>query len=124
QLITESLLLAVAGGTLGVILAFWGVDLILALEPGEVPRVAPISVDGAALAFAFGLSVVTGVLFGLVPAWQASRPALGSPLHDATRGTTGDGHRHFIRMGLVLAEVSPALVLLVGAGLLFRSDRE
>ena len=121
QLLTESVLLAVIGGVLGVLLAFWGVDLILALEPGDIPRVAPIAVDGQALAFALGLSVVTGLLFGVVPAWQASRPELQSTLKDATRGTTGDGHRHLARMGLVLAEVSLSLVLLVGAGLLFRS---
>lgn len=121
QLLTESVLLAVVGGVLGILLAFWGVDLILALEPGEIPRVAPIAVDGQALAFAFGLSVVTGLLFGVVPAWQSSRPELQRTLKDATRGTTGDGHRHFARMALVLAEVSLSLVLLVGAGLLFRS---
>jgi predicted permease len=121
QLLTESVLLAIAGGGLGVLLAFWGVDLILALEPGEIPRVAPIAVDGSALAFALLLSVVTGLLFGVVPAWQASRPELQHTLKDATRGTTGDGHRHLARMGLVLAEVSLSLVLLVGAGLLFRS---
>ncbi|MGE0463052.1 MAG: ABC transporter permease [Vicinamibacterales bacterium] len=121
QLLTESVLLAVIGGVLGVLLAFWGVDLILALEPGEIPRVAPIAVNGQALLFALGLSVLTGLLFGVVPAWQASRPELQSTLKDATRGTTGDGHRHLARMGLVLAEVSLSLVLLVGAGLLFRS---
>ncbi len=121
QLLTESILLAVIGGTLGVLLAFWGVDLILALEPGEIPRVAPIAVNAQALGFAVALSVITGVLFGVVPAWQASRPALQSTLKDATRGTTGDGQRHIARMGLVLAEVSLSLVLLVGAGLLFRS---
>jgi putative ABC transport system permease protein len=121
QLLTEAVLLAVVGGGFGVLLAFWGVDLILALEPGEIPRVAPIAVNGQALAFAAGLSVVTGLLFGVVPAWQASRPALQSTLQDATRGTTGDGHRHLARMGLVLAEVALSLVLLVGAGLLFRS---
>lgn len=121
QLLTESVLLALIGGLLGVLLAFWGVDLILALEPGEIPRVAPIAVDGQALGFAFALSVLTGLLFGVVPAWQASRPELQSTLKDATRGTTGDGHRHVARMGLVLAEVSLSLMLLVGAGLLFRS---
>ena len=65
--------------------------------------------------------MITGLLFGVVPAWQASRPALQSTLKDATRGTTGDGHRHLARMGLVLAEVALSLMLLVGAGLLFRS---
>ena len=121
QLLTESLIMAVAGGVLGVLLAFWGVDLILALEPGEVPRVTPIAVDGAALAFAVGLSLLTGILFGVGPAWQASRPELQATLKDATRGTTGEGSRQFARMGLVLAEVAISLVLLVGAGLLFRS---
>jgi predicted permease len=121
QLLTESVLLAVIGGGFGVLLAFWGVDLILALEPGEIPRVVPIAVDRQALAFAAGLSVIAGLLFGVVPAWQASQPELQHTLKDATRGTTGDGHRHLARMGLVLAEVALSLVLLVGAGLLFRS---
>jgi putative ABC transport system permease protein len=121
QLLTESVLIALVGGGLGVLLAFWGVDLILALDPGEVPRVAPIGVDGYALSFAVGLSLVTGVLFGVVPAWQASRPELQHTLKDNTRGSTGDGQRHLARAGLVLAEVSISLVLLVGAGLLFRS---
>ena len=121
QLLTESVVMAVVGGVLGVLLAFWGVDLILALEPGEVPRVTPITVDGSALMFAVLLSVVTGILFGVGPAWQASRPQLQSTLKDATRGTTGEGSRQLARMGLVLAEVAISLVLLVGAGLLFRS---
>jgi len=121
QLLTESVVIALVGGALGVLLAFWSVDLILALDPGEVPRVAPIGVDGRALGFAVILSMVTGVLFGVVPAWQASKPELQNTLKDNTRGTTGDGNRHIARAGLVLAEVSISLVLLVGAGLLFRS---
>jgi putative ABC transport system permease protein len=121
QLLTESVVIALVGGALGVLLAFWSVDLILSLDPGEVPRVAPIGVDGRALGFAVVLSMVTGVLFGVVPAWQASKPELQNTLKDNTRGTTGDGHRHVARAGLVLAEVSISLVLLVGAGLLFRS---
>ena len=121
QLLTESILIALVGGGLGILFAFWGVDLMLSLDPGEVPRVAPVSVDGVALTFAVLLSVVTGVLFGVVPAWQASRPELQNTLKDNTRGSTGDGQRHFARSGLVLAEVSISLVLLVGAGLLFRS---
>ena len=121
QLLTESIVIALVGGGLGVLLAFWGVDLMLALDPGEVPRVAPVSVDGYALSFAVILSIVTGVLFGVVPAWQASRPELQNTLKDNTRGSTGDGQRHLARAGLVLVEVSICLVLLVGAGLLFRS---
>ncbi len=121
QLLTESVVIALVGGALGVLLAFWSVDLILALDPGEVPRVAPIGVDGRALGFAVVLSMVTGVLFGVVPASQASKPELQNTLKDNTRGTTGDGNRHIARAGLVLAEVSISLVLLVGAGLLFRS---
>lgn len=121
QLLTESIVIALVGGVLGVLLAFWGVDLILALDPGEVPRVAPIGVDGRALSFALVLSMITGLLFGVVPAWQASKPQLQSTLKDNTRGTTGDGNRHYARAGLVLAEVSISLVLLMGAGLLFRS---
>lgn len=121
QLLTESALIALVGGGLGVLLAFWGVDLMLALDPGEVPRVAPVNVDGYALTFAVVLSLLTGVLFGVVPAWQASRPELQNTLKDNTRGSTSDRQRHFARAGLVLAEVSICLVLLVGAGLLFRS---
>jgi putative ABC transport system permease protein len=121
QLLTESVVIALVGGGLGVLLAFWGVDLILSLDPGEVPRVAPVTVDGYALSFAVVVSIVTGVLFGVVPAWQASRPELQSTLKDNTRGSTSDGQRHLARAGLVLAEVSICLVLLVGAGLLFRS---
>jgi putative ABC transport system permease protein len=121
QLLTESVVLALIGGGLGVLLAFWGVDLILALDPGEVPRVTPIAVDGSALAFAAGLSVLTGLIFGLVPAWKASKPDLQSTLKEQARGSTGDGARQYVRSGLVLAEVAISLVLLVGAGLLFRS---
>jgi predicted permease len=121
QLLTESVVMALVGGLLGVLLAFWGVDLILALDPGEVPRVTPIAVDRAALMFALAMSLLTGLLFGVGPAWQASRPELQSTLKDATRGTTGEGSRQLARMSLVLSEVAISLVLLVGAGLLFRS---
>lgn len=121
QLLTESVLIALVGGGAGVLLAFWGVDVILALDPGEVPRVAPVTVDGSALAFALLLSIVTGILFGVVPAWHASRPDVQTTLKDHTRGATGDGQRHLARAGLILAEVSISLVLFVGAGLLFRS---
>jgi putative ABC transport system permease protein len=121
QLLTESLVMAVLGGVLGILLAFWGVDLILALDPGEVPRVTPIAVNGKALGFAVVLSLITGVLFGVGPAWQASRPELQSTLKEAARGSTSEGSRQLARSGLVLAEVSISLVLLVGAGLLFRS---
>lgn len=124
QLLTESVVLSLAGGGLGVLLAFWGVDVILALDPGEVPRLTPIGVDIRALAFAAGVSVATGLLFGLVPAWHASRPDLQGTLRDASRGTTGDGSRQLARKGLVLAEVAICLVLLVAAGLLFRSLAE
>jgi hypothetical protein len=81
--------------------------LILSLGPGEVPRVAPLGVDGYALGFALVISIVTGVLFGVVPAWQASRPELQNTLKDNTRGATGDGQRHFARAG----PSSPALAL-------------
>lgn len=121
QLLTESVLVSLIGGGLGILLAFWGVDLILAMDPGDVPRVAPIAVDGRALGFAAALSVVTGLLFGLAPAWQASRPELQLALKDNARGATGDGQRHLARAALVLVEVSLSLVLLVGAGLLIRS---
>ncbi len=90
QLLTESVLIALVGGGLGVLFAFWGLDLILALDPGEVPRVAPIGINGQVLGFALALSALTGILFGVVPAWQASVPDLQHALKDTSRGHDGE----------------------------------
>jgi predicted permease len=119
QLLTESVLLAVIGGVLGVLLAVWGVDLLLALSPAGIPRKHEITIDGAALAFTFTVALITGVLFGLAPAFQVSRFNLNETLKEGARGSTGG--RNATRSLLVVGEVALSLVLLIGAGLLIRS---
>jgi putative ABC transport system permease protein len=119
QLLTESVLLAVLGGGLGVLLAQWGLELILKFNPNSIPRAREIGTDGSVLVFTLAVSVLTGLVFGLVPAWQTSRADVHETLKSAGRGATG--RRHWLRGGLVVTEMALTLVLLVGAGLLIRS---
>ena len=121
QLLIESLLLALAGGSLGLLLAFGILKLILAFAPQEIPRLNDISIDPWALGFTLLLSVLTGVVFGFAPALQASRPDLNATLKEGRTRATGGASRHRLRGLLVIAEVSMALVLLIGAGLLLKS---
>jgi putative ABC transport system permease protein len=121
QLLTESLLLALAGGGLGLLLALWILKLLLAFAPQEIPRLNDIGIDPWALGFTLLLSVLTGVIFGIAPALQASRPDLNATLKEGGAGATGGASRHRLRGLLVVAEVSMALVLLIGAGLLLKS---
>src|SRR5205807_8159753 len=94
QLLTESILLSIVGGGLGLALAHWGVKLIIAISPNSIPRSREIDLDGRVLAFTIGVSVLTGIIFGLVPALQSSKPDLNETLKDAGRGSTGSRH-HF-----------------------------
>ncbi|HVG32964.1 MAG TPA: ABC transporter permease [Pyrinomonadaceae bacterium] len=119
QLLTESILLALVGGGLGLLLAIWGTDLLLALAPQDLPRGQGVTLDGRVLAFTILITLLTGVIFGLAPALQASRPNLNETLKEGGRGPTGGHHR--VRGSLVITEVALALVLLIGAGLLIRS---
>lgn len=119
QLLTESMLLSFAGGVLGLVLAQAGVKLIIAISPNSIPRVAEIGLDPRVVIFTFAVSVLTGMIFGLAPALQASKPDLNETLKDAGRGSTG--RRHILRSGLVISEVALTLVLLIGAGLMIRS---
>ncbi len=121
QLLTESLLLASVGGAAGLLLAKWGTGLLLKLAPQNLPRLAEVSLDGRALAFTAALTLLTGVIFGLIPALQASHPNLNEMMKDAGRGSTEGGRRQLVRSALVVLEVASALVLLVGAGLLAKS---
>jgi putative ABC transport system permease protein len=121
QLLTESLLLSLIGGAVGLLLAIWGKDLLLSLAPEDLPRVREASLDGWVLAFTAGITLLTGLSFGLVPALQASKPNLNETLKDAGRGSTEGGRRHLVRSVLVVLEVATALVLLVGAGLMIKS---
>jgi putative ABC transport system permease protein len=124
QLLTESLLLALAGGAAGLALGAWGMDLLLALAPEDLPRLSDVSLDGRALTLTAALTLLTGLGFGLFPALQASNfrgPNLNETLKDAGRGSTDDRRRRLIRGALVVSEVALAMVLLVGAGLLIKS---
>ena len=121
QLLIESVLLALCGGALGLALAWWLVQLLVAASPQELPRVQEVSVDLSVLAFTFGVSMATGLLFGMGPALVATRQGVGSVLKEGGRSaTTGRGHKR-LRSLLVVGEVALSLVLLVGAGLLARS---
>jgi putative ABC transport system permease protein len=120
QLLAESLLLSALGGLLGILVGQLALKGMLAIAPQNLPRAAEIALDGRALLFTVGVALLTGVGFGLVPAWQSLKINLVDALKDGARGT-GDGRRHFVRSGLVVLEVALALVLLTGAGLLMRS---
>jgi putative ABC transport system permease protein len=118
QLLTESVLLALIGGTLGMLIAQWGIKLILYISPDSIPRAKEISLDWRILTFTIGLSFVTGILFGLVPALQAGVVDVHETLKETGRGTSG---KHWLRSSLVVVEVATTLVLLIGAGLMIRS---
>ena len=119
QLLTESLLLAIAGGMAGLLLAIWGTALIISYLPEGIPRINEVSVDGSVLAFTLGATAVTGVLFGMVPALQSWNPNLSETLKEGQR--TSSGNRNRAGRFLVISEVALTLALLVGAGLLVKS---
>jgi putative ABC transport system permease protein len=118
QLLTESVLLALIGGALGMLVAQWGVKLILYVSPNALPRSREIGLDWRVLAFTLGLSFVTGILFGLMPALQAGVVDVHETLKETGRGTSG---KHWLRSSLVVVEVATTLVLLICAGLMIRS---
>jgi putative ABC transport system permease protein len=123
QLLTESVIVALVGGALGVLIGFWGVDALRAANPADAAKYAPgwyqLGINPTVLLFTLGLSLVSGIVFGLAPALQMSKPNLNDSLKEGTRGTTGTSH--LLRSSLVVFEVALSLVLLVGAGLLIRS---
>ncbi|MBS1791410.1 MAG: ABC transporter permease [Acidobacteria bacterium] len=119
QLLTESILLSIVGGAIGFLLALWGTEALVKLAADSVPRAGEIGMDKSVLGFTMLLSVLTGVIFGLVPAWQASRQDINESLKDGSKGTAARNMR--TRGGLVVAEIALALILLVGAGLLVQS---
>jgi putative ABC transport system permease protein len=120
QMLTESVMLGVLGGGVGVLLALWLVDLLVALVTPSLPRIHDIGVDGRALGVTFAMAVLTGVIFGLLPALQASRPDLNDALKETAR-STAHGRNRRARNALVVGEIALALLLLVGAGLTLRS---
>jgi putative ABC transport system permease protein len=121
QLLTESVLLALVGGLVGLGLAYLGVKALVALNPTNLPRVEELRIDGPVMAFTLVISLVTGVLFGLAPALQTSRTNLRDTLNESARGATADRGGRNVRRALVVSELALALTLLVGAGLLIRS---
>jgi predicted permease len=121
QMLTESLLLALAGGVLGLVLAYWGVGALRALVPANTPRMDEVRLDPLVLAFTFGVSLLTGLVFGLAPAWHIARTDLRETLNEAGRGTSAAGGSRRLRAVLVVSELALAVLLLVGAGLLIRS---
>jgi putative ABC transport system permease protein len=121
QLLTESVILAITGGTVGVLLALWGLDLLLAIGGDSIPRVKEIKLDSWVLGFSILISLATGLLFGLVPALQASKPDLNETLKEGGRSASGSIRRNRTRGFFVIAEVAICLVLLIGAGLMLRS---
>ncbi len=121
QLLSESLLLAVAGGALGVVLSAWGTRELAALGQGNLPRAGEIGLDWRVMLFATALSFCTGVLFGLFPALRLSRQDWSPVLRSEGRGAVGSRRRSGLRGALVIAQVALSMVLLVGAGLLIRS---
>ncbi|MCA1627989.1 MAG: ABC transporter permease [Acidobacteria bacterium] len=120
QLLTESLLLGVTGGVLGLLLALWGLDLLLAAIPVDLPFWMKFNLDWRVLGFAAGMSLLTSLIFGVAPALQAARIDLNETLKEGGRGGAG-ASRHRLRRALVIAEVALSLILLISAGLMTRS---
>jgi putative ABC transport system permease protein len=121
QMLTESILLATVGGGIGLLLAAWGVQLLLGLTPKEIPRLEGVSVDRWTFIFTFAVSIGTGVLFGLAPAWHARRLSLNESLREGGRGIAGMARVKRVRALLVMSEIALAVMLLVGAGLMLKS---
>ncbi|HVG21687.1 MAG TPA: ABC transporter permease, partial [Blastocatellia bacterium] len=121
QLLTESLLLSLSGGVLGLLLALWGVPALVALGPDNLPRADAIGLDSSVLCFTLATSLLTGLIFGLAPALQSSRLELNESLKEGGRSSTEGMRRNRVRRSLVVAEVALALVLLIGGGLMIRS---
>ena len=125
QLLTESTLLGMLGGTAGLLVAQASLSIVRAMNPGNIPRIEDIQLNGTVLAFTFALSLTTGILFGLAPAWRALKVDLNTSLKSSGRSgqTEGGLHlkRHRLRSLLVVSELALSLMLLTGAGLLVRS---
>jgi len=122
QLLTESVLLGITGGAVGLLFAIWGLDLLIGILPSKEAYQFPVEirVDQTVMFFTIAISILTGLVFGIVPAWQASRPDVSDWLKEGGRAGSSGGHQR-TRSALIVAEIAVALVLLIGAGLLVQS---
>jgi len=121
QMLTESILLALAGAALGIFLSIWGLELLKQIGARTIPRLAEVNVDFVVLVVTAAVAVGTGILFGLIPAFAAAKPELTEALKEGSRSSTTGARRNQVRNSLVVTEIALALVLLVGAGLLLKS---
>jgi putative ABC transport system permease protein len=121
QMLTESVLLSLLGGAAGLVLAALGVRFLMTLTPADLPRIANTSIDTAVLGFTFAVSLLTGIVFGLVPALSATLFGVSARLKEDARTTAGGASGHRLRKFLVVSEIALALVLLISAGLMIRS---
>ncbi|MBD0373380.1 MAG: ABC transporter permease [Pyrinomonadaceae bacterium] len=121
QFLTESVILALSGGALGTLLAMWGVEFLVRLSPGNIPRLDEVRLSWQVLLFTLGVSVLTGLVFGLIPALHATNPNLTESLKEGGRSSTEGLRGARLRSALVVSEIAIALVLLVGAGLMIKS---
>jgi len=121
DLMTETLILALAGGGLGLLAASWSIDLLRVVLPSNLPRIADVQIDSGVIAFAIALSAAAGLLAGALPAWRASRLNLNEALKSGSRSQTAGRRSRSVQGSLVISEVALSLVLLVGAGMLLRS---
>jgi putative ABC transport system permease protein len=121
QLLLESVVLSILAGVLGLLLAAWGVDLLIALAPADIPRLDAVKLDGTVVGFALFAALFTGILFGIAPALAASKTNLVETLKEGGRGSTEGRKRNRVRNALVVAEIALSLLLLIGAGLLIKS---
>jgi predicted permease len=121
QFLTESVLLSSLSGILGIALAWWGVRALVAMAPSWLPRLHAIGMDGRVLIFTAAISILTGLIFGVLPAAQGSKSTFAESLKDGTRGGTAGAARHRMRAALMAGQLALALILLIGSGLLIRS---
>ncbi len=124
QLLTESLMLSLVGGCLGLLLAWWGTEMLIKMIPEDVPRLAEINLDRWVFGFTVLVSALTGIIFGLAPALQASKVELTEAMKEGGRASGSGGGRSRMRNALVVAEIAVAIVVLVSAGLLLKSFRK
>ena len=121
QLLTESIVLSFIGGIAGLLLAMWGIKVLVSLSPDNIPRLQNVGIEPRVLLFTLGVSLLTGVIFGLAPALENSRSNINETLRDGGRGTTGSRRSRVIRGSFVVIETAVALILLICSGLMIKS---